>query len=70
MGLQQDIRDRWQDAVRLSTQHEQTMAPREVGRSADEISDLVHPLLAALEESVEQLAYAIDELRSRSPSTR
>lgn len=33
----------------------------------DETSDLVYPLLAALQESVEQLALAVDELRSRTP---
>ena len=67
MGLRQDISDRWQDAVRQSTEDERTMRARAAGRSADEVADLVHPLLAALEESIEQLAMAVDEVRGRMP---
>ena len=67
MGLRQDMSDRWRDAVRGATEDEQAMTARAAGRSGDEVADLVHPLLAALEESIEQLAHAVDELRGRMP---
>ena len=67
MALRQEITERWRDAIRHSTDDERAMGASASGRSADQIADLVHPLLAALEQSIEQLAMAIDELRGRMP---